>query len=54
MSLNNTDSAKVAFDCEKLGLSHRYEFVVAAHGSQVFRCTECHSIDDVAEDGLTG
>ena len=29
---------------------HKYEFHIAAHGSQVFRCITCNDIIDVFED----
>ncbi len=40
--------------CEDAGLDHAYEFVLAAHGAQVFRCTRCHHFEDVIEDALQG
>ncbi len=44
-------SAKaVLLDCEKLGFSHKFDFFIAEHGVQVFKCTECKHIEDVVED----
>lgn len=36
--------------CDKIGLPHKLEFKVAAHGYQCFVCTECGHSEDVAED----
>lgn len=41
---------KTKINCEILGNDHLWDFFIAAHGVQTFKCTECGEIDDVTED----
>jgi len=41
-------------ECIAAGVQHVMEWIVAAFGSQVFKCKLCGYVEDVPEDSLNG